>query len=263
MRKRVPPIWEEWRRLETALQKRDLILLCDYDGTLAPISADPKLAVLPAGTKAALRVLSRKKHVIAGIVSGRSLGEVRAMVGLKNVLYIGSHGYELALPGRSKECRLSRAQLARLQNFGMELEKVLAGLRRIWVEHKAAGIAVHYRTASRNEARLAVKKLRCLAKTERKDFRIQKGKKVFEFLPLGRITKGSAVREAAKRLKTRRQRVNVYLGDDLTDESVFSSLGHRDFSIFVGRPQASSARYSLRSPSEVRKFLVKLGGITR
>jgi trehalose-phosphatase len=263
MKRQLPPIWKEWKRLEMALKKNELILLCDYDGTLAPISANPKLAVLPGGTRAALKTLSRKKHVITGIVSGRPLGEVRTMVGLKNILYIGSHGHEMALPGGRGKPRLSQTQLARLRDLGRELERALTGLRGIWVEHKAAGMAVHYRTASPIAARLAIKRLQCLAEKRKKNFRIQEGKRVFEFVPLGKINKGSAVREAVRRLKPRGPSVKVYLGDDLTDESVFSSLGQRDFGVFVGKPQASSARYSLRSPGEVRHFLIALGAIAR
>jgi trehalose-6-phosphatase len=54
----------------------------------------------------------------------------------------------------------------------------------------------------------------------------------------------------------------VYFGDDLTDESVFSTLRKRDLGILVGERRTSGARYYLRSPSAVAKLLQRLGKIT-
>ena len=258
--KRLPSVWDEWTRLEMTVKQQHLAVFCDYDGTLAPIAAKPQLAILPAETKAALQALSRKRHVTTGIVSGRSLRELRAMVRLRNLLYIGSHGYEVAGPGKQGASRVSHALIERLRKLGNALELELRGLRGVWVERKAAGVAVHYRMARR---RVATHVLRRLAKQHGKHFRVQEGKMVFEFVPTGTITKGSTVRKALKRVKRHGPCVTLYLGDDLTDETVFAKLGTRDFGIFVGTPRATSARYSLGSPDEVRNFLLGLGAITR
>ena len=242
------------------VKKHRVAVFCDYDGTLAHIAAKPTLAVLPRETRAALQALSRKRHVTTGVVSGRPLRELRARVGLRNLLYIGSHGYELALPGKRGVSLLSHVQAERLRELGDTLEFELRGLHGAWVERKAAGVAIHYRQAHHGAA---IRRLRRAAKLHGKHFRIQEGKMVLEFVPKGTITKGSTVRKALKRVKRHGPCVTLYLGDDLTDESVFSSLRPRDIGIFVGTPRATSARYSLGSPDEVRNFLLGLGAITR
>lgn len=245
------------------LRTNDLILLCDYDGTLAPLAARPALANLPESTKRALKILSRKQHVRVGIVSGRPLHEVRGLVGLKNVAYIGSHGYEMKLAGLRPSTLLTPSESQGLKTLARDLEHLLKGLPGIWIERKTAGVAVHYRRASPNAARRTGRLLRQAARRLDKTFRIQEGKMLLEFLPPGKVNKGSAVRELSRRLHVDPRHFRVYLGDDLTDESVFSGLGVKDFAVLVGRPRSSAARHSLRSPRDVTEFLFKLEGITR
>ncbi len=245
------------------LRKNDLILLCDYDGTLAPIAAHPALATLPKATRAALEILSRKKQVSVGIVSGRPLREVRELVGLNNVAYIGSHGQEMKLAGRRPHRPLTPSESQKLKILASDLEQLLKGLPGIWIERKIAGVAVHYRRASPKAARRAGRLLQHVAQRLNGTFRIQEGKMLFEFLLSGKVNKGSAVRELSRRLRVHPRHFRVYLGDDLTDESAFSSLGAKDFAVLVGRRHSSAARHSLRSPKEVTEFLFKLGGITR
>ncbi|HUL33573.1 MAG TPA: trehalose-phosphatase [Candidatus Eisenbacteria bacterium] len=263
MHKKLRSIWKERSRLENLVKTNNLIVLCDYDGTLAPIVAHPALAHMPAQTRAALKTLSRKKDVVTGIVSGRPLREVREFVGLKDVAYIGSHGYEVWLPGKAPCTRLTRAQKRRLRALAGELERLLKNLHGIWIERKSAGVAVHYRLAKLPDAEVALSILEGIARHHKRAYRVQEGKMVFEFVPAGRISKGTAVRELAKELSTGRPTVRIYLGDDLTDESVFSRLRRQDFGILVGKPRPSEAKYSLPSPKDVAEFLQELGGITQ
>jgi trehalose-phosphatase len=263
MERDLSSIWREWPKLEEMLRDNDLILLCDYDGTLAPIAPHPALAKLPERTKAALKLLGEKKQVRLGIVSGRPLREVRQLVGLKNVAYVGSHGYEMKLAER-RICTLLRPQESQeLRTLARDLEKLLQSLPGIWIERKVAGVAVHYRQANPNAARRAVKLLQRIARSSARTFRTQEGKMVFEFVPSGKVNKGSAVRALSRQLRPSSRNFRIYLGDDLTDESAFASLRAKDFAVRVGKVRRSAAPYSLRSPTDVTKFLFELGGITR
>jgi trehalose 6-phosphate phosphatase len=263
MERDLSSIWNKWPKLEEMLRDNDLILLCDYDGTLAPIAAHPALAGLPKRTRTALKLLAEKKQVRLGIVSGRPLREVRQLVRLKNVAYVGSHGYEMKLAGRRICALLSPQESQKLKTLARDLEKLLRDLPGIWIERKVAGVAVHYRQASPSAARRAVKLLQVIARSRAGTFRIQEGKMVFEFVPAGKVNKGSAVRVLSRQLRPSPRNFRIYLGDDLTDESAFSSLRARDFGVLVGKSRPSAAKYSLRSPTDVTKFLFELGGITR
>ena len=63
--------------------KSILVLLLDYDGTLAPIAKHPDLATLPKETKKVLESLANRPDVFIAIVSGRSVENVKKMVGIE------------------------------------------------------------------------------------------------------------------------------------------------------------------------------------
>jgi trehalose-phosphatase len=259
----LPSIWKEWTHLGEILRDNNLILLCDYDGTLTPIASRPALAKLPERTRTALKLLAAKKQVRLGIVSGRPLREVRQLVGLNNVAYVGSHGYEMKLAGCKLHALLTPDESLKLKVLARDLEKLLKDLPGIWIERKVAGVAVHYRQADPNAARRAAGLLRRIVRNSRGTFRMQAGKMLFEFVPAGNVNKGTAVRGLSRLLRASPQDLRIYLGDDLTDESAFASLRAKDFPVLVGKPRSSAARHSLHSPKDVTKFLFQLGGITR
>ena len=77
-----------------------LVLLFDYDGTLAPIAPLPRLARLSGRMRLILQRLTRRPGVTLGILSGRAVDELKDMVCLDNVCLAGVSGLELELSGR-------------------------------------------------------------------------------------------------------------------------------------------------------------------
>lgn len=76
-------------------QRHILTLLLDYDGTLAPIAKHPDLAVIPPETKKVLERLANHPDVFVAIISGRSVNNVKEMVGIDGITYAGNHGLEI------------------------------------------------------------------------------------------------------------------------------------------------------------------------
>lgn len=74
----------------------------DYDGTLAPIAPHPDLAILSPETKNVLFKLSNHSDVYVAIISGRSVDNVKKMVGIEGITYAGNHGLEILHPDGSK-----------------------------------------------------------------------------------------------------------------------------------------------------------------
>lgn len=72
------------------------MLLLDYDGTLTPIVKDPSKALLSERVRAILRELP--KYFVTGVISGRSLGKIRAFVDVPGLFYAGSHGFDILAP---------------------------------------------------------------------------------------------------------------------------------------------------------------------
>src|SRR5690606_3600044 len=72
-----------------------LLVASDYDGTLAPIVADPAAAEPLPEAAAALRALITLPQTHAALISGRSLRDLAALARLPaDVHMVGSHGSE-------------------------------------------------------------------------------------------------------------------------------------------------------------------------
>ena len=74
-------------------------VLCDIDGTLAPIVDNPEAAAVPPAARAVLAELATRYRLVA-CVSGRRASAARRMVGLDELTYAGNHGLEVLRPGR-------------------------------------------------------------------------------------------------------------------------------------------------------------------
>ncbi|MDZ4245626.1 MAG: trehalose-phosphatase, partial [Dehalococcoidia bacterium] len=85
--------------LSRALRDRTRILLMlDYDGTLSEIAGTPELAGLPDTMKHTLERLALHRGITTGIISGRSVEELRRKVGIDGLFYSGNHGLEIEGP---------------------------------------------------------------------------------------------------------------------------------------------------------------------
>ena len=73
-------------------------VLCDIDGTLSPIVADPEAGDRPAPARGLLVELATRYRLVA-CVSGRRASAARRMVGLEQLTYAGNHGLEVLRPG--------------------------------------------------------------------------------------------------------------------------------------------------------------------
>lgn len=72
-----------------------LLVACDYDGTLAPIVEDPSKAVPLPEAVAAVRALAALPQTTVAVVSGRALRDLAALSRLPSEVHlVGSHGSE-------------------------------------------------------------------------------------------------------------------------------------------------------------------------
>ena len=119
----------------------------DYDGTLAPMVADPSAARLPPGTLALLKQLS-DRHPTA-IVSGRSVERLRGWVDVPGLYYAGSHGFEIVGPhGSSLNYTFAGDLLPTIQEALAELQSKLKGVRGVSIEDNKFALSVHTRNVS-------------------------------------------------------------------------------------------------------------------
>jgi trehalose-phosphatase len=257
--KRPQPLWRHWAALSRRLRdrrERRVALFSDFDGTLAPIVPHPDRARLPVRTRRALLRLAKLPTVTVALVSGRSLADLRRRVSLKSIHFIGSHGEEWTGARGRRRTRANARSVACIRELGRRLEKALASLPGIYVERKTVSVAIHYRRATPGEATEARRSVVEMAKPYRKQVRLLEGKKMVELLPAGSRSKGAAVARLRARWAPRRPL--IYLGDDVTDETVFRRLRKGDIGIHVGDNSTTQAGYRVRSTRGAAQFLERL-----
>jgi len=241
---------------EIARHGRRLAVFLDYDGTLTPIVSHPEKALLSDSMRQALQSLVLQAPV--AILSGRDLDDVRQRVNIGAIVYAGSHGFDIAGPrGLRKE--MAMEFLLRLDMVEQELGKQLAGIAGARVERKRFSIAAHYRNANASEVPKVDRAVSEVAARHR-ELRKMDGKKVYELLPDIDWDKGKALLWLLENQGLERAKVRpIYIGDDRTDEDAFRALGQRGVGILVSeQPRPTSARYSLKDPAEVERFLREL-----
>ena len=234
------------------------ILFLDYDGTLVPICKEPTLARLSSETKRLLKDLSSKPFLSVGVISGRSLGEIRKMVGVRDIFYGGNHGFEIFFKNRVWTHPELEGFTPRLKKVVRELRNSTRGIKGIIVEDKKFTASIHYRNVTAQSPSSILAIITEVLAPYPDAFTVARGKKVFEIRPLVEWDKGKAVERLTELLSIKSKLIRIYIGDDQTDEDAFRVLGKSDITIRVGAKKGSRARYYLRGSGEVVTFLKML-----
>ncbi len=193
----------------------------DFDGTLAPIVADPAAArALPAAT-AVLARLAPLAGTVA-IITGRPAAEAAEFAALRaapGVVVLGHYGSERWENGNLS----SPAPPPGLETARAELPGVLAGAGAdagTFVELKRQAVAVHTRRAAEPEAELELLRVPLTRLADRTGLAVEPGRLVIELRPPG-SDKGLAIRELAEQ---RSAAAIMFCGDDLGDRPAFRAV---------------------------------------
>ncbi|KAG3119744.1 hypothetical protein PI124_g2090 [Phytophthora idaei] len=254
--------------------KRPVVFL-DYDGTLSPIVDVPDHAFMTDAMRSTLSELSSK--FVTAIVTGRSTEKVYNFVQLDNLVYAGSHGFDI----KGTKTRPINCQVA--DHFRPEMEQALhqlteqtAHITGAELEDNGLAISVHYRHVD-PALQNAVEQIVDDYVAYHPGLTKKLGKMVFELRPRVDWDKGRAVMFILSELGLDAEDVvPFYLGDDVSDEDAFNALNGRGLgqgiSIIVRDPEAekvdlpgnlkelpvTKASYSLRDTAEVQQFLTEL-----
>jgi trehalose-phosphatase len=231
------------------------VFFMDYDGTLTPIVSKPEDAILSEQMRQTLRKLA--SHYKVAIVSGRDRQDVQNLVSIDNLIYAGSHGFDIVGPDNLYlQHQKGKAALPELDDAERKLQQLLSSIKGSQVERKKYSIAVHFRNVGQKDLAFieqVVDKVLQHHHKLRKSF----GKKIYELQPDIEWDKGKAVLWLLKRLKLYEDHyLPVYVGDDLTDENAFRALEDIGIGILVGQHgKPTCADYHLKDVAEVEKFL--------
>ena len=231
-----------------------MALLLDIDGTLLDLAPTPREVWVPPDLAVTLNRLMERTEGALALVSGRSLNDIDLIFAPEQFPIVGGHGAEMRLSGDSE------AVATHAPPMDQELKRRLAAVAKlspgILLEDKGYSLALHYRLAPHAEKAIyeAVSLIR--ADLPNAPIEVLPGKCVCEIKHSG-FTKASGVRELMTHEPFKGRRP-LFIGDDVTDESVFAIMPDYDgFAFSVGR-RAQGVAGHFDAPSDVREFLAHL-----
>jgi trehalose 6-phosphate phosphatase len=235
-----------WRNSPVAkVPPSEVVLVTDFDGTLADIVPDPTQTV---ARPEALQALSRLVRLLADVIvlSSRTNPQLEALVPISGVRLIGDSG--MAIP--------RHAHKEALDQFNSDVAVLLERIPGSWLEVKPASSAVHFRSTNLGgDEMLAF--LQPLI--EGRPLAAYLGRKVVE-VHAPKAGKGSAL---AALLPGQDPGGVVCFGDDENDRSMFeyiSSLDYPHMCVGVSSPEAPAHLFDhcdlvVSGPEEAAAFL--------
>lgn len=197
-------------------------LLCDIDGTIAPIAPRPSEARVPARFRDLLADLVPRLGLVA-FVTGRALADGRRMIPLDGAAYVGTHGLETMGPDGilhvepAAERYVDRIHEVRT-DAARDLDCEALG---IVLEDKRTVLALHYRLAP-NAAETRHQILtRVIEPARARGLAIATGHYSYEVRPPVSFSKGASVQRL---LAADDYLAVMFCGDDLTDVTAFTAI---------------------------------------
>ena len=231
-------------------------ILLDYDGTLVPFAAEPRLAQPDTELLELLTALGSDPANAVTIVSGRPRRTLEEWFGQLPISLIAEHGVWL---------RKKHAGWRILKTMTNDWKERVRPILQLFVdrlpgallEEKEYSLAWHYRRADPDQASLRAKELLddLTGYTRNIDVQVFEGNKVIEVRNSG-INKGTA---ALEWLSGQNPEFILGIGDDWTDEDLFRALPPDAFSVRVGMAN-TAARFYLGNHTAVRRMLRELAG---
>jgi trehalose 6-phosphate synthase/phosphatase len=229
-------------------------LLLDYDGTLVPFAAEPRLAHPDAELLELLTVLGSDPANEVTIVSGRPRRTLENWFGRLPISLIAEHG--VWLRKKNSDWRILKTMTNDWKERVRPIVQLFVDrLPGALLEEKEYSLAWHYRRADLDQASLRAKELLddLTGYTRNIDVQVFEGNKVIEVRNSG-INKGIA---ALEWLSGQTPDFILGIGDDWTDEDLFRALPTNAFSVRVGVAK-TAALYYLANHTAVRRMLREL-----
>ena len=248
--------------IQEALNQSPFGLITDVDGTISQTAPTPQQAKISPLCHYYLSNLCNHLALVATI-SGRPAIEVKNMIKIDGMVYIGNHGLERWTKGHS-ELQKDVQDYSRLIKTAIKELTPLLSIEGISIENKGVTATIHYRLC--REPQLAEREIlnavEALSQAGR--LRIIKERMAIDLLPPVEVNKGTATLDLIQEYNLQG---GIYLGDDLTDVDAFKAihaashdLDFQGFAIGIISQEmpeklVAEADFTLNGVSDVEGFL--------
>jgi len=230
---------------------RKRLLLLDYDGTLVPFTGHYAASKPPQSLRNLLKKLSAEDKNDVVLISGRSADDLDDRFAGLRLNLVAEHGAMTKRAGSKNWHTLTRAESRWKHQILPVLHKYTAMTPRAIVEEKPHSLVWHYRQSppyyAQKHAVVLKRVLRPILKTY--GLALFQGSKIIE-IKNPSINKGSALQPWLKN----KYDFILAIGDDYTDEDMFTTIPLSAHSIKIGRGP-TKAKYRLSDTKETAQLL--------
>jgi trehalose-phosphatase len=236
-----------------------LVVLSDFDGTLASFDVDPSAPRLSDDTRHVLQALASRRDVTVGLVSGRRLDDLAGRTQLPDHVYLaGLHGLEIRHGSRDWHHPDLVDSHELVDRVAEAIHAAVGKVSGVRLEHKGVSLTVHVRAVESSRRQDVLRQAIAAARPwlDSSELKVLDASEAVELLPNIAWNKGDAVRWIVDDVETqaRQKAWCIFFGDDVTDEEAFRAV--RDGLTVVVGQRPSLARLRLNSPADVAAVLL-------
>lgn len=232
---------------------RKLLLCFDFDGTLSPTVADPEQARLPTLTRRILADVAATGCQV-GVLSGRSLADLRGRIDLPAAWLAGSGGLELFIEGKPVGIHRTAAGETTIAAHARAVARAVAHLPGAWIERKPLGLTIHHRGASADTV-AAVRQWAADLQARAADVRVAVCSLGVEISPFPQVHKGTAMAEFIAATGDESPGL-LYTGNDANDAEAMAEVDRRGgWTVGVGDAAPTFAHDRVATPNALCELL--------
>lgn len=242
------------QQLYTAYKNAEkALIILDYDGTLMNFDPDPQAVFPDEDLIKLLKAMAAKEGHCLVVNSGRDKKTLNSWLGGLGIDLAAEHGVWVK-KGEDwfKNEGLETAWKSKIRQV---LQNVVERTPGSFIEEKDYSLAWHYRRIDRDLGEKRVREFRdvLIYLTANLDLQVLEGNKVVEIKNAG-VNKGKAT---LNWLNEGPYDFILAIGDDYTDEDIFTVLPEEAYSIKVGLGQ-TKARFNVLTVEDVRAMLTEM-----
>ncbi len=260
----MPYVFEHLDVIKETIKRSPFGLITDVDGTISQTAPTPQQAKVTPLCRQYLSALCNHLALVAAI-SGRSAVQVKDMIGIDGMVYIGNHGLERWTRGHSEFIKDAQDYPPVIEAVTKELISPLLSIEGLSIENKGVTLTIHYRLCSNHQsARQDILAAIGNSPHARNLWIMEESKYAINLLPPVRVDKGTGLLDLIREYNLRG---GIYLGDDITDIYAFRAiraasrnLDFQGFAIGITSQEmpeklVEEADFTLNGVDDVERFL--------
>lgn len=233
------------------------IIFMDYDGTLIPFTRYPEQAILGDRARNVIKLVAEDLLNTMVIISGRDKSFLERQFEGMNLILVAEHGLFIKYPAGEWQSMIQLETEWKSKVYPV-LREYVDRCSGSFIEEKNASLVWHYRNVDEDFVQVRINELKDnlseILKDEPKLIMLE-GNKILEVKSTA-YDKGTS---AMHLLSQKDYDFILAIGDDRTDEDLFSVLPETAYTIKVGSA-LSLAKYNLKSQKLIYDFFESLTG---